>query len=157
MFWSVQLGKIWGNTRAPDRLHSDNGLEFTGKVLRLCRDWGVKQVHGRPYRPQTQGGVERLGQTAKTKLRAAFIDTPDIEWPAELLRIQKQINNCPTRVLGGLSPHEALFGDPDPKPVQPKSGNYAELLGDGGDPEDRWAVTRARAGVGVGGGGPAIG
>jgi transposase InsO family protein len=133
---------IWADTRAPDRLHSDNGSEFYGEVAQLCKEWGVKQVRGRPYRPQTQGGVERLGQTAKDKIRAAFIDTPNTEWPSELLRIQKQINNCPTRVLGGITPHEALYGAPDPKPVQPKSADYAELLGDG-DPEDRCVGTEA--------------
>ncbi len=130
--------KIWADTQAPSRLHSDNGKEFRGHVSRLCRAWGVKQVRGRPYRPQTQGGVERLGQTAKAKLRAAFIATPDVDWPTELLRVQKQINNCPTRVLGGISPHEAMYGQPDPKPVQPKSGNYTQLLGGDYDPEDRY-------------------
>lgn len=78
-----------------------------------------------------------MGRTAKGRLRAALIDTPSAEWPTELLRIQKQINNCPTRILGGLSPHEALFGDPDPNVVQPSSGDYAALLGNDGDPEDR--------------------
>lgn len=133
----LQLLKIWADTRAPHRLHSDNGSEFRGHVALLCSEWGVKQINGKPYRPQTQGGVERLGQTAKAKLRAAFIDTPTAEWPTELLRIQKQINNCPTRVLGGISPHEALYGEPDPMPVQPKSGDYSELLGSGSEPEDR--------------------
>lgn len=81
-----------------------------------------------------------MGQIAKAKLRAAFIDTPDAEWPTELLRIQKQINNSPTRTLGGMTPHESLYGEPDPLPVQPRSGSYAELLG---DPEkDRCVVVK---------------
>ena len=67
----------------------------------------LRLAHGMPQHPLCaplhlcQGGVERLGQTAKTKLRAAHLDMPETEWPTELLRVQKQINNCPTRVLGG--------------------------------------------------------
>lgn len=71
-----------------------------------------------------------MGQTVKAKLRVAFLQFSDADWPTELLRIQKQINNCPTRVLDNMTPHEALYGQPDPMPMQPKSGSYKELLGD---------------------------
>lgn len=76
----MQLRRLWGDMRAPARLHCDNGKEFRGEVKRLCRQHGVKMVHGRPYRPQTQGGVERMGQTAKAKLRKQLASTPKSEW-----------------------------------------------------------------------------
>lgn len=56
------------------------------------------------------------------------------------MRIQKAINNCPVRATGGISPHEALFGAPDPNPVMPKWGSsWAGAVADAGGDDDRWA------------------
>jgi transposase InsO family protein len=46
---------------APAILHSDNGREFSNRVIsELCAMWkDVKIVHGKPRHSQTQGSVER--------------------------------------------------------------------------------------------------
>jgi hypothetical protein len=49
---------------APAFLHSDNGREFSNRVIsELCAMWkDVKIVHGKPRHSQTQGSVERANQ-----------------------------------------------------------------------------------------------
>ena len=64
----------------------------------------------------------------KLKLRAALIDAPDAEWPIELMRTQRQMNDCPTRVLGGISPHHALYGAANPHRVLPTSPEFKALM-----------------------------
>jgi transposase InsO family protein len=49
---------------APAILHSDNGREFSNRVIsELCTMWkDVKIVHGKARHSQTQGSVERANQ-----------------------------------------------------------------------------------------------
>ena len=61
----------------PTTVLSDNGGEFVNEILSVVHDrMGVKETHGRPYRPQTQGQVERMNRTIKEKVRA-FVDACD--------------------------------------------------------------------------------
>ncbi|VDI45601.1 Hypothetical predicted protein [Mytilus galloprovincialis] len=49
---------------APRILQSDNGKEFTNKDLEgVVEECKSKQIHGRPYHPQSQGRVERFNRT----------------------------------------------------------------------------------------------
>lgn len=109
----LQLRQLWADTQRPSKLHSDNGLEFEGAVSDLCRRLGIRRARGRPYRPQTQGCVERMNQTVKNKLRACLRDRPGSQWPELLADIQEQVNSCPTRVLDNQPPTEVLFGGPN--------------------------------------------
>ena len=46
--------------RAPRILKSDNGKEFHNSDLaEVLAEFDTKQMHGRPYHPQSQGHVER--------------------------------------------------------------------------------------------------
>ena len=50
----------------PSVLHSDNGKEFKSKTMsELCGKHNIKQVHGAPRTPSTQGLVERNNRTVK--------------------------------------------------------------------------------------------
>ena len=50
-------------------LHSDNGKEFKSKTMsELCRKHKIKQVHGAPRTPSTQGLVERNNCTVKENI-----------------------------------------------------------------------------------------
>ena len=45
---------------APRILQSDNGKEFRNSDLaEVVEEFETKQMHGRPYHPQSQGRVER--------------------------------------------------------------------------------------------------
>ena len=45
---------------------SDNGKEFIAKLIKdFHSELGVQERHGNPYRPQTQGAIERSHPTVK--------------------------------------------------------------------------------------------
>ena len=53
----------------PSVLHSDNGKEFKSKTMsELCGKHKIKQVHGAPRMPSTQGLVERNTCTVKENI-----------------------------------------------------------------------------------------
>eukprot|EP01102_Stenamoeba_stenopodia_P000394 TRINITY_DN10379_c0_g1_i1.p2 TRINITY_DN10379_c0_g1~~TRINITY_DN10379_c0_g1_i1.p2 ORF type:complete len:338 (+),score=36.91 TRINITY_DN10379_c0_g1_i1:553-1566(+) len=57
------------NGTAPQILQSDNGGKFrNGWMSELCERYEMKQVFGAPYRPQSQGAIERFNQTLKRAL-----------------------------------------------------------------------------------------
>ena len=61
-------------------LLSDNGSEFSNKVLQLvCNILFVKKVFTTPYHPQANGQVERANQTLK-KLIASQISIFQNQW-----------------------------------------------------------------------------
>ena len=48
----------------PQRLMSDQGTEFCGKVIAvMCSLLGVEKIRTTPYHPQTNGSAERVHQT----------------------------------------------------------------------------------------------
>jgi transposase InsO family protein len=64
------LETIFQSERVPDIIQSDNGKEFLGETIDLCDRYGVKQVHSLPYKPMTNGAIERLNKTMKEKMKA---------------------------------------------------------------------------------------
>ena len=89
----------WGR---PDILHSDNGGEFSADLVAdLCLEWGVQKRHGRPYRPQTQGAIERANRQLKAYL-AAWRANPANQgrgWVAALPEITRAANHAYTRAI----------------------------------------------------------
>jgi transposase InsO family protein len=60
------LRKTFSFTGFPVILHTDNGSEFINNlVINYLEQHGVKYVHGKPYKPTTQGKVERANRTLK--------------------------------------------------------------------------------------------
>ena len=58
----------------PRVLLSDNGREFCGRsLIAYCRTRGIILRHSAPYRPQTNGRVERLVRTIKERLRCLML------------------------------------------------------------------------------------
>ncbi len=67
----LALREWWYEYGRPTVLHSDNGGEFTAELVEdICREWGVQMRHGRSYRPQTQGAIERAHRVLKAYLMA---------------------------------------------------------------------------------------
>ncbi|KAH0810939.1 hypothetical protein GEV33_011852 [Tenebrio molitor] len=61
---------------APFILQSDNGREFSNKIIEAFKDlWpGLKLVHGKPRHSQSQGSVERSNQDVRDMLVAWMLD-----------------------------------------------------------------------------------
>jgi hypothetical protein len=56
-------------------LACNNGGEFKGKVIEICKKRGIKIIYGQAYYPQSQGSIKVANQIFKKRLRAARADT----------------------------------------------------------------------------------
>ena len=89
-------------------LLSDNGKEFDNHSLKsLLGDMGVHLQQSSPYRPQSNGVVERLNQKIKSLLRLHGAE--DLTWEDGLGEIQLAINLEFNRSIG-TSPYNAFHG-----------------------------------------------
>ena len=89
-------------------LLSDNGKEFANHDLRsLLKSMGVHLQHSSPYRPQSNGIVERLNQKIKSLLKLHGAE--DLTWEDGLGEIQLTINLEFNRSIG-TSPYHAFHG-----------------------------------------------
>jgi transposase InsO family protein len=60
---------------AVEKIRSDQGLEFTNKLVRLVSKlWESRFRHSSPYHPQTNGLAERTNQTIINKISKAMED-----------------------------------------------------------------------------------
>ncbi|KAE9544391.1 hypothetical protein AGLY_001570 [Aphis glycines] len=78
-----ELLKIFLEQGAPQTLQSDNGREFTAKIIEeLAELWPeCKIVHGWPRHPQSQGSVERSNQDVENMLRTCrVVDSKSTKW-----------------------------------------------------------------------------
>ena len=92
-------------------LHSDNGSEFTSKVISELKDlWpDLTIVHGKPRHPQSQGSVERANGDIKDMLVAWMSENNTQDWTIWIKFVQFQKN---TAHHAGIkcSPYSAGFG-----------------------------------------------
>lgn len=67
---SAKLDELFSRDK-PKTIQSDNGSEFKNQVvLNTCNQHQVKQVFALPYKPQSQGMIERFNQTIKRLIYA---------------------------------------------------------------------------------------
>jgi hypothetical protein len=95
---------------------SDNGSEFGNRLLkqkdkhpfeRLLIEMGVKHRYTKPYRPQTNGKIERFWRTIEEQfLEGTDFDSKE-ELKKELVQYLYYFNNLkPQKVLNGMKPME---------------------------------------------------
>ncbi|XP_076084159.1 KRAB-A domain-containing protein 2-like [Mytilus galloprovincialis] len=97
---------------APRILQSDNGKEFTNKDLEgVVEEFKSKQIHGRPYHPQSQGRVERFNRTMTTFFRVKMSTLKD--WVEELPHFYYTYNNRVNSVTKPLTPYQMYFKRPN--------------------------------------------
>ena len=110
---AFHLLDIFSTFGAPYILQSDNGREFTAKILEeLGSLWPeLKIIHGTPRHPQSQGSVERGNGDIKDMLRCWLQDNNTNKWSVGLKFVQFQKNRAFHSGIG-RSPYEALFGCP---------------------------------------------
>ena len=89
------------------RLHSDQGKEFINQLMiNLCHRWGVEKTNTSPYRPQSNGLVERSNKSIKTILRQACKGVQ--EWDDLLPKIRGCLNATIHRSTG-VTPFKMFF------------------------------------------------
>ena len=93
----------------PQVLISDNAPEFTSVLLnKLCSFYNIKKVEITPWKPSSNGVVERANGRIKSILRTVI--TPDIvDWDTYVDDVQMVLNNSVNSTVGE-SPHFLLYG-----------------------------------------------
>ena len=68
----------------PTQIHTDQGREFQSELFRLvCQKFGINQTRTVPYRPQSDGLVERFNRTLKQMLKIFASENPK-DWDDHL-------------------------------------------------------------------------
>lgn len=93
----------------PTQLHSDQGREFESDLFSyLCSLFGIEKTRTCPYRPQSDGLVERMNRTLKQML-SIFTNENRNNWddhlPYLLMAYRATIQDST-----GVTPHKMMFG-----------------------------------------------
>jgi len=109
------LKKARIKTKAKPKLLSDNGPCYVSNELKkyLKDELKIKQVHGKPMHPQTQGKIERYHRTMKN-----VVKLNQFYHPEELIETLEQFinnynNNRYHEALNNLTPADVYYGRTD--------------------------------------------
>ena len=93
----------------PQRLMSDQGTEFCGKVIAaMCSLLGVEKIRTTPYHPQANGSAETVHQTLQ-RMIGKLDPEKRRKWPAHIGSIIIAYNSTRSLVTG-YSPYYLMFG-----------------------------------------------
>ena len=99
----------------PGSVQTDNGTSYTGKDFKeMCQKYNIKHITSSPYRPQSNGLVERNNKTIGNALRSYCMSNQDT-WDLYLPSIVFSMNNTENRSTG-YSPFFLTYGR-NPKTV----------------------------------------
>ena len=107
---AYQLMDIFCVFGAPFILHSDNGREFTNKIIEnLAYMWpGMNLENGKPRHSQRQESVERSNQDVRDMLVAWMSDNNTKTWSEGLRFVQSKKNRTLHSDIK-TNPYEAMF------------------------------------------------
>ncbi|GBP61033.1 Retrovirus-related Pol polyprotein from transposon 412 [Eumeta japonica] len=93
----------------PQRLHSDQGSEFTSNILKqLMKLLGTNHTFSTAYHPQTNGALERFHATLHEYLR--MYQTRNLFNWDQMIPFAVICHNTSINQSTGYTPHELLFG-----------------------------------------------
>jgi transposase InsO family protein len=94
--------------KLPDKILSDNGPEFASQLFTdKVAQYGIKHIFTTPYRPSSNGGIERVNRTIGEFLRS--LTESSSEWFLNLTTATITYNNTKHAQLG-VSVTEFLLG-----------------------------------------------
>ena len=92
------------------KLLSDNGSGFSSELLAGHLEvHGIRHIFGKPYHPQTQGKVERLNRTIKSKICLVVYEAPQ-DLKKALAETFEEYNARPHEGLKTVSPNDVYDG-----------------------------------------------
>ena len=106
--WKVMVENASGNKLKV--LRTDNGGEFTStKFEEFLKSKGIRHERTIPKTPEQNGVAERLNRTLVETVRSMLIDSklPHKFWAEALSTATYLRNRSPTKVIEGITPHEA--------------------------------------------------
>ena len=103
-----KFNQIFNQFGLPLGVSSDNGREFKNETLEIFfKKLNISQNFSTPYRPRTQGQVERINQEILKMQK--LLKCSDDDWDEDIQLIAFLINNSYNRNIG-LSPFQAFHG-----------------------------------------------
>ena len=93
--------------RCPTKILTDNGTEFSSREFnQLLEEFGIQHVYTTPYRPQSNGCIERVNRTIGSFLRS--LDACS-DWTHKLTSAVMVYNNTLHQAIG-MAPSAYLLG-----------------------------------------------
>ena len=81
----------------PGSIQTDNGTSYTGKEFKeMCQKYNIKHITSLPYRPQSNGLVERNNKTIRNALQSYFMGYKET-WDLYLALIVFSMNDTENR------------------------------------------------------------
>ena len=106
---------------SPRLIHTDQGRNFEAKLFKeMCRMLGIKKTHTMPFRPQSNGIVERMNKTIGS-LISAFISENQKTWDKDLSILMMAYRSTPHET-SGLTPTELMLGRQISMPIDIQVG-----------------------------------
>ena len=91
-------------------LHSDQGREFESRLwTEMCQVLAIYKTHTNPYRPQSDGQVERFNRTLIAALKA-LVNTQQDNWD-DLAAYVSHAYNSTIHASTGCTPNMLVFGE----------------------------------------------
>ncbi len=102
------LWSIFSRTSIPERILSDQGSQFCGKMMKqLCAWLGIEKVRTSPYHPESNGAVERMHGTMKSVLGKCIDE--GLDWVEQLGFVMYVLRQVP-HSDSGFSPFDLIYG-----------------------------------------------
>ena len=101
----------------PMQLHSYQGRSFESHVFQeMCRILGIEKTRTTPYRPQSDGMIERANRTIISML-TSFVSENKRDLDEYLPLLMLAAYRSSSHKSTGVSPCEMVFGCPDVLPI----------------------------------------
>jgi RNase H-like domain found in reverse transcriptase/Reverse transcriptase (RNA-dependent DNA polymerase)/Integrase zinc binding domain/Integrase core domain/SCAN domain len=107
---AAELVKLFARVGICDVVQTDQGSNFMSSLMeQLYKTLGVKHIKSSPYRPETQGVVERLNGTIKRLLKTCLVGKDIRNWDQVLPLVLFSIRSAKHESVG-YTPFQLLYG-----------------------------------------------